>query len=956
MADKENKKEKEKEKNTEKESESSSGCWGLITREFWGMVVTLFSAFMLFCLFSGGSLFYPLGEYVQVFTLGVLGFFSCPLFLFTLLCGIMIIIGKKPGGKESKGIAGNLTILLAVVCFIIHLIASPIGETTFGEYVSLAYNAPANGVFSATFGGAVFAMINYGLVKAISLVGVYVLYSAMALIMAIVLVICIMKGKSIKDPKFNKTADKGDTAPSVEPTPQPQQQPIVQPVQPQQPINVYYGGNPNPNAFSTQRTQRDGRKLVLGDSSFELKSAEDYAPIRQPSKREPINPSGNTLSYTDGYQNDMGKGGEYYKKPSVLTPEKPVDKPQKPQIKHEKQEPVPTYDDYSVPDGYESVHTLKNYEDAKKVQNEKQSVSSTEKEIVESISSASDENIVDMVEMDEKPLDFNVDAEPVSKKKDSEMQLKVPLDTITPPRKPEVVKPVERVENVTVSEDEEFDEDENPIDLMPLDYKYNAPPTSLLKNYDAQNDDEFTEEYIKTMSEKIVSIIKIISGHEVQVAQVVHGPTVTRFDIKIPDDVSVKSILKYADDLALRLEAAYEMRISNVKGTSYIGIELPNKVKQMVGLRSVVESEEFKTAKQTSLTFAIGKDTVGKIVVTDICKMPHLLIAGSTGTGKSVGLNSLLVSLMMKYSPADLRLMIVDPKMVEFAVFEKSPHMLFGEVLNSSEKAVSMLDWLCNEMDARYLLFKQRLVQGIDDYNATINPEKQRKMYRIVVIIDEFADLMSKNKKQIEEKIARIAQKARAAGIYLILATQRPSVNIMEGSIKTNFTSRIAFKMSNAVDSTTILGEAGAEKLLGAGDLFYRTSTMSVMERAQGAYVSMEEIKAVMAYIMQHNKSYYNETAHKIINHEDEPQIESINGSTPSGTRVTPEYIDALRFAVERQVISISQIQREFGFGFPRAAKIFDWMAKEGYVLNTQTGKQKQVLLTMEEFEAKFGG
>lgn len=955
MADKDNKN-KENEKEKEKEQETTSGCWGLITREFWGMVVTLFSAFMLLCLFTGGTLFYPLGEYVQVFLLGVLGFFCYPLFLFTFLCGIMIIIGKKPGGKESKGIAGNLTILLAIVCFIIHLITSPLGETTFGEYVATAYNAPISGPFSATFGGALFAMINYGLVKAISLVGVYVLYSAMALIMAIILIRCIMKGKGgNKAPKAKDVVvDKveADTQKEDKPTVQPVQQP-VQP-QPQQPINVYYGGSPN--TFSTPRPPRDGRKLVLGDSSFELKSAEDYAPIRPP-KSEPISVSGKRSSYTEEYQNGVGAGGGYYKKPTVLTPEKPVEKPVKPIPKApEKSEDASSYDDFSVPDGYESVKPLKNYEDAKKVQSEKSAIETEEKQIADSISSASDDNIVEMSQVDEKPLDFSLDAEPISKKKDgADVQLKVPFDSITPPRKPEVIKPVETAKPPVQKDEEEFDEDVNPIDAMPLNFRYNAPPTTLLNAYETQSDDDYTDEYIRVMSEKIVSIIKIISNKDVKVVNVVHGPTVTRFDLEIPPDVSVKSILKYSEDLALRLEASYEMRIATVKGTSHIGVELPNKVKQMVGLRSVVESDAFKNAKQNSLTFAIGKDTVGNIVVTDICKMPHLLIAGSTGTGKSVGLNSLLVSLMMKYSPADFRLMIVDPKMVEFAVFENSPHMLFGEVLTTSEKAVNMLEWLCNEMDARYAIFRKHLVQGIDDYNALIDPRKQHKMYRIVVIIDEFADLMSKNKKQIEERIARIAQKARAAGIYLILATQRPSVNIMEGSIKTNFTSRIAFKMSNAVDSTTILGEAGAEKLLGAGDLFYRTSTMSTLERAQGAYVSMDEIKKVMAYITENNQCYYNESAHKIINKEDEPQIESVTGATPTGNKVTQEYIEALRYAVNKQYISISLIQREFGFGFPRAAKIFDWMTKEGYVLNSQTGKQKPVTLTMEEFEEKFG-
>ena len=545
----------------------------------------------------------------------------------------------------------------------------------------------------------------------------------------------------------------------------------------------------------------------------------------------------------------------------------------------------------------------------------------------------------------------------------------MPIETpTTSPRRPEVVRPSvtprpsvkEKAEqlrfNTQPSKEEEKEDDVNPIDTMPFNYKYNAPPSSLLNTYDSTNDYGQIEAFKMDKAGKIMNVLKILGGIEVKVVNIVDGPTVTRFDIAIPENVTVKSVLKYGEDLKLRLATEEEIRIAPVKGTPYIGIEIPNKVKKIVGLKEIVDSEAFQSAKPTSLTFAIGKDLIGNAVVTDICKMPHLLVAGSTGTGKSVGLNSMLVSLMMKYSPADLRFIIVDPKMVEFAVFENSPHMLFNEILFTSEKAVAMLDWAVEEMDARYMLFRKALVQGIDDYNAQLDTRKNHKMYRIVIIIDEFADLMSKNKKQIEEKIARIAQKARAAGIYLILATQRPSVNIMEGSIKTNFTSRMAFKMSNAVDSQTILGEAGAEKLLGKGDLLYRTSTMPNMERAQGAFISMDEIKKVMAYIRQNNTPYYNEFAHRKINKEDEPQIESVTGKNAGDDgRVPSDYIKALRFAVESKTISISLIQRRLGYGFPKAAKIFDWMIENKYVLNSQTGKQKQVVLSLEEFEDEFG-
>lgn len=436
-------------------------------------------------------------------------------------------------------------------------------------------------------------------------------------------------------------------------------------------------------------------------------------------------------------------------------------------------------------------------------------------------------------------------------------------------------------------------------------------------------------------------------------ANIVHGPTVTRFDISIPDNVSIKTVLKYADDLKLRLETKNDIRITPIPGASLIGVEVANEQRSIVGLKEVIESDVFQKTKKTALTFAIGKDIVGNPVVADLTKTLHMLIAGASGTGKSVGLNSLLISWFYKYSPADLRLIIVDPKLVEFKVFEGIPHLLFGDIITDAKTAVAMLNWAVKEMEARYAKMAELVVHNIDEYNDLIDPRKTRKLPKIVIIIDEFADLMSTDKKTIEEKIGRLAQKARAAGMYLILATQRPSVNIIEGSIKTNFISRMAFKMSNATDSATIIGEGGAEKLLGNGDLLYRMSYMANMERAQGAYIDMDEIKAVVNYIRDNNECYFNEAAMKEIDNEANPQIESVTGGDE---KVPDYYIEALKIAVETGTISISLIQRRLkSCGFPKAAKIYDWMVAKGYVLNSQGGKQKQVTLSPEEFNELYG-
>ncbi|MBQ7373862.1 MAG: hypothetical protein IJW64_04800 [Clostridia bacterium] len=949
-----------------------------LNREFWGMILTFFSAFVLFCLFTGGAVFYPFGESTQTFFLGVFGFFSYPLFLFALLCGIMIIFGRKIGQGKTTQMAIKLIILLLVVFCFIHLIFSPIGEKQFGEYLSLAYLSPQNSVWSSTFGGAVFAMLNFGLSSLISTVGSLILYIAVL----ILLIVVFFKDAFFKTKKSQKTAKNKDDEEDDEIDGYDIKRPYGTQNSNQQPpiTNVYYGGMPyqyqpappqQPNQ-PTGQSYSQGRKLVVGNPSFELKTDQDYeyksnsggySDYSQKTESS-YDQTQKPFYYSEVCEGAVKGSGEYVKQTENVYGEGQPYRPQSKESGRYEEKSSPIVDEFDSPDVFDDLYIPKNYTESMKDEDydepkEEQNDESDLSEIVnEQVTSASDESIVDLSGIDEAPFDFSAEEtffnEPKVKPMRSERTYSEPKKTEPIKSEPKEYKAREKKEEAVQQNIDDIEI--NPIDTMPYNYKYNAPPTSLLNSYDSSVDYGQIEAFKMDKAAKIMNTLKVLGGIEVKVVNIVHGPTVTRFDISIPENVPVKSVMKYSEDLSLRLETTEEIRFAPIKGTPFIGIEIPNKTKSMVGLRDVVESDVFKNAKPTSLTFAIGKDLVGNVVVTDICKMPHLLVAGATGTGKSVGLNSLLVSLMMKYSPADLRFIIVDPKFVEFAVFENSPHMLFNEILNTSEKAVAMLDWAVEEMDARYVLFRKALVQGIDDYNAQIDPRKQHKMYRIVIIIDEFADLMSKNKKQIEEKIARIAQKARAAGIYLILATQRPSVNIMEGSIKTNFTSRMAFKMSNAIDSQTILGEAGAEKLLGAGDLLYKTSTMSSVERAQGAYVSMEEIKKIMAYIKENNVPYYNEFAHKKINKEDEPQIESVNGKSDGANgQVSDDYIKALRFAVETKSISISLIQRRLGYGFPKAAKIFDWMMNQGFVLNSQTGKQKQVVLSIEEFEEKFG-
>ncbi|MBE5742151.1 MAG: hypothetical protein E7360_02385 [Clostridiales bacterium] len=938
-----------------------------VNKELWGMVVTLFSAFVIFCLITGDSVFYPFGGYVLKFTLGVFGLFSFPLFLFVLFSGVMLIIGKRVSNGRAKTVATALIILLCMAFCVAHLILFPY-DGNWTAYVTSAYNSAQVGLSGSTFGGAVFAMVIGGLTSLLSTVGAFVFFGAVAVLCLVIILKDKIFGVAEKSGERKKTESENDGQPipqrgeyggAVE-----YRQPVYQDNRPYMGVNY---GNRNEN-----------RKLVVGNDTFEMKSASDYSAYEahKNSPKVVFEEKKDSYVYSEEYNKQLNEKIEYVKNPVKFTPENIGTKSGVP-IKNESgdAELYAKYDTDLEPMPDEDIYIPENYKkavlnDSKPIYNDKTVNEKVFNDIIaEQVHNASDDKLVDISQMDEKPLDFTSSSEydfDDSSIYDAVEEPVVEKYERTTPRKMEGVRAYEpkKVEYPKFEQKEDKskttqnDGEENPIDLMPFNVKYNAPPLDLLEKYESNEDYGKVEYFKKDKSEKIMNTLKVLGGINVRVVNIVHGPTVTRFDLAIPDNVSIKTVMKYTDDLKLRLETKSDIRFAPIPGTPYIGVEIPNETKSMVGLREVVESDNFVNAKQNSLTFAIGKNLIGETVVADICKMPHLLIAGSTGTGKSVGLNSLLISLMIKYSPSELRFVIVDPKQVEFTVFDGIPHMLFNEIICDAKKAVAMLNWAVKEMEARYTKLREAVVHNIDEYNAQIDPRRQHKMYRIVFIIDEFADLMSVEKKSIEEKIARIAQKARAAGMYLILATQRPSVNIMEGSIKTNFTSRIAFKMSNAVDSVTILSEAGAEKLLGAGDLLYRTSSMTNCERAQGAYIDMKEIKRVVDYIKTNNECYFNDAALKSISNECNPQIENVTGKDlggSSGGGIGPEYIEALRFAVEVKNISISLLQRKLSFGFPKAAKIFDWMIAEGYVVESQTGKQKQVTLTKEEFEEKFG-
>ena len=417
--------------------------------------------------------------------------------------------------------------------------------------------------------------------------------------------------------------------------------------------------------------------------------------------------------------------------------------------------------------------------------------------------------------------------------------------------------------------------------------------------------------------------------------------------------VKVSKIVNLSDDIKMNLAAA-DIRIeAPIPGKAAIGIEVPNKENSMVMFRELIESKEFRSAK-SKLAFAVGKDIGGNIMISDISKMPHLLIAGATGSGKSVCINTLIMSILYKARPDEVKLIMIDPKVVELSAYNGIPHLLIP-VVTDPKKAAGALNWAVNEMMGRYNRFAEVNVRNIQGYNEKVDSiadiedeNKPQKMPQIVIIVDELADLMMVAPGEVEDAICSLAQLARAAGIHLIIATQRPSVNVITGLIKANMPSRIAFSVSSSVDSRTILDMGGAEKLLGKGDMLYKPQDYQKLARLQGSFVSDKEVSDVVAYL----KDHYGENAY-------DPDIEkrihtvSLDGGSAAGGGDNRDnyFVEAGKFIIEKDKASIGMLQRVLKIGFNRAARIMDQLADAGVVGPEEGTKPRKVLMSMEQFE-----
>ncbi len=493
---------------------------------------------------------------------------------------------------------------------------------------------------------------------------------------------------------------------------------------------------------------------------------------------------------------------------------------------------------------------------------------------------------------------------------------------------------------------------EEKVDTTPIDVtedeiesdfiEYTFPPIELLNKDKSSSLGVDRPEDLRTQAKKLVETLHSF-GVEAKVLEVSKGPSVTRFELQPSAGVKVSKIVNLADDIALNL-AAFGVRIeAPIPGKAAVGIEIPNKITSMVCLRDVIDSDPFYKFKSKT-AFAMGKDISGDPVISDISKMPHMLIAGATGSGKSVCINSLITSILYKADPNQVKMILIDPKVVELGVYNGIPHLLIP-VVTDPRRAAGALNWAVQEMVKRYRLFADANVRDIKGYNEYVAMSGERELEQIVIIIDELADLMMVSPHEVEDSICRLAQMARAAGMHLVIATQRPSVDVITGLIKANVPSRIAFSVSSQIDSRTILDMGGAEKLLGKGDMLFLPMGASKPRRIQGAFISDKEVEKVVEFVKQKSSAHYNED---IIEHIDNGVDDNQRSSDDSDAdNLLPQ---AIEIVIEIGQASASLLQRKLKVGYSRAGRLIDQLEERGIIGPHEGSKPRNVLMSRAEY------
>ncbi len=912
------------------------------TVEFLGVTVIITAFLLLICLIFGEDVLFEIGKEVQVFLLGLLGWLSYPFLLVSIYLGVMMLVGKKPSKKRSISKLFSFILFMILAMGLLTVITSQENPETLNSYLSHSFGLARQG--GSVAGGALISLITYYSVNYLTYFGSILLFGGLLIIYLGVGVYRLIR-------KPAKKVEESDV--EIEQPVQPEQPVVQKPIQQEQPIQPqspygYYGYQQPPYG-----------QLFPQNNSFSGQVPNGYP---QGNQNQYFAPNQNGYGASDYYQNQGGAQGQ---SPIFNDPEL-----------HNKNMQIlyGSNGNGSYSGAYRDDFSSNNlrvdenqYKDPREVLFGNGVSSPIKKEEVvkdytvdDSFSFSYQKDDVSKEEVFTKPEEIVVPEVNNEPSFDSFIEPKSEENNFVEPIAPSSEQPSS---DVTIEQGDEYAK--KLIENMPINYRYKKPPVTLFNTSDNSQNNYEVEVFKAEVKAKILNTLKTF-GVETEIPRVFKGPAVTRFDIAIPSNIPMSKVVKLQGDLNLRIAAKSAIRmIAPVPNTSYVGIEVPNKEADMVNIKDIIVSDGFINSKPFSLTFALGKDVIGTPVSLDLADMPHVLVTGTTGSGKSVCLNTLIISLITKYGPDELRFVIVDPKRVDLEPFKDIPHMMFGEIIEDVPMTNSMLTWAVEEMESRYKLLASSRSKNIKDYNTKARSLNQKIMPRIVIIMDEFADIMLQDKKGVATKVCLLAQKARAAGIHLVLAAQRPSVDVVEGPIKSNLPARIVFRASSAIDSQVSLGEPGAEKLLGKGDCLYKTGGMLNVERVMGAYVSDDEMYAVIDYVSENNDKYYDYNNWAKIKARvssstmsDDGATEGVsagNGGGEGDGSIDPLYIKAMRVGYSFGGLSMSFLQRKLAVGFPKAGKIIDWLTDNGYITPNAVGGKRQMIMTKEDFEEKFG-
>ncbi len=904
--------------------------------------------------------------FTRSFVLGLIGLSVYPICVIGIVFSLLFL--SKKVYRVKKRYVVYLAIALGIIWFIFHLILTHnLPKTNYGEFLGATYKA------KTTAGGILFSLISYPFVMAVTEVGAYIFsFIALAIFVGLIVDYIVVdknighKQKTKFDFKNIEEFDKNEAPLQVDETEQQKQ-------------------------IAKRRLGLEKGETTILSSNMPNIDVSNRTPVKPMSKREyiltPLEPvipveetndifENNTANYKE--DDDVGQiklrpwqvnGQNNLNVPKVEEQEKPnveeITPVEEPKLEEPAQEilteevanleeenlaptedifeddsdsyselanePEPTEEPTQQPS--EAEPDIATYTDLQDLNPSYDEVSEPEPKVEEITPNIKVEDYVDEYSYEQnESLGSTVETEVVR-----------PTVDISKFNLPNVKKQV--VEQVKL-------DDIKPKEEIP---PYVAPPVELLNFMERSS--PISEE---TLQDNIMRLEQVLEDFKVpaKVNNVQVGPAVTRYELTMPRGISVNKIAQMADDIAMTLASNGAIRVeAPIPGKNAVGIEVPNDSITPVSLRELIDSDEFRV-RANPLSFVLGKDINGDIIFCNLDKMPHLLVAGSTGSGKSVCLNTMLLSMCYKAGPQDLRLILVDPKMVEFTTYSGLPHLLIPEVITGKEMTINALDWAIKEMERRYALFAKNHVVNINEFNKSdaVKFKREEKLPFIVIVVDELADLMLEAKREIEDRIAKLAAKARAAGIHLVLATQRPSVDVITGTVKANLPSRVAFALTNFMDSKTVLDGGGAEKLLGKGDMLFKPQDKPEPRRVQGAYVSNPEIAKVVEFIKEHNRPVYDDATSKAIKN---PYQDKSGGNGGEGGMDNQEFDPVLKEAlymfIQNKQASGSMISRRYSVGFNRAGRIMDQMERAGFIGPQEGSKPRQVLITMEEYNAIFG-